>query len=125
MRHSGPEPSQVRTLLEIADRFEQSVVPRFDDLPWTVNHHDLHDANVVLDETGTEVASVLDFNDAVRAPQISDLAITATYAMLRQNEPEKAGRAVIAGYRRLIESTAVELEVFGETSLMRLCMNWA
>lgn len=117
--------SQIRTIRAIADRFEQEILPRLDDLPWAVVHHDLHDANVVLDRTGTEVAGVIDFNDAVHAPRISDLAISAAYAMLRQNDPERAFGAVIDGYRSIIEPTAPELELVGELSLMRLCMNWA
>ena len=110
---------------EIADRFHRSVLPRMASLPWAVVHHDLHDANVVLNDAGTSVAGVIDFNDAVCAPRVSDLAICAGYAMLRQEEPERAFRLVVEGYRSLIDLTAGELAVVGEMALMRLCMNWA
>lgn len=116
---------QIGIVRDITDRFRSTVLPRMDGLPWAVIHHDLHDANVVLNTAGTLVAGVIDFNDAVFAPRMSDLAISAGYAMLRQDDPESAFRAVVDGYRSIIEPTPDELELVGEMSLMRLCMNWA
>lgn len=116
---------QIEIVREITGRFRTTVLPRMRGLPWTVIHHDLHDGNVVLNDEGTSVAGVIDFNDAVFAPRISDLAISAGYAMLRQDDPERAFRAVVAGYRSITEPTSEELEVVGEMALMRLCMNWA
>ena len=116
---------QIEIVRDITDRFRWAVLPKLQALPWAVVHHDLHDANVVLNEAGTAVAGVIDFNDAVFAPRISDLAISAGYAMLRQDDPEKAFRAVVDGYRSITEPTPEELELVGEMSLMRLCMNWA
>lgn len=116
---------QLDTVRAITERFRRTVLPELSGLPWAVVHHDLHDANVVLNEAGTSVTGVIDFNDAVFAPRISDLAISAGYAMLRQDDPEKAFRTVVDGYRSITEPRREELEWVGEMSLMRLCMNWA
>lgn len=116
---------QVGIVREITDRFDQTVLPRLTSLPWAVIHHDLHDANVILNAAGTSVAGVIDFNDAVCAPRVSDLAICAGYAMLRQDDPERAFGLVSEGYRRLIDLTEDEAAVVGEMALMRLCINWA
>ena len=116
---------QIEIVREITDHFKTTVLPRLQGLPWTVIHHDLHDGNVVLNDEGTSVAGVIDFNDAVFAPRISDLAISAGYAMLRQDDPERAFGVVVEGYRSITEPTLEELEVVGEMALMRLCMNWA
>lgn len=116
---------QLEIVREITDRFHQTVLPRLASLPWTVIHHDLHDANVVLNDAGTAVAGVIDFNDAVCAPRVSDLAICAGYAMLRQDDPERTFGLVVEGYRRLIDLTDGEAAIVGEMALMRLCMNWA
>ncbi|TGD09193.1 hypothetical protein EB836_15330 [Brevibacterium sp. S111] len=116
---------RVSVVRRITDHFAERVLPRLSALPRAVIHHDLHDANVVLDEAGTAVAGVIDFNDAVCAPRISDLAISGAYAMLRRSDPEAAFRAVVDGYRRVLEPDPAELEVVGEMALMRLCMNWA
>lgn len=116
---------QVSVVRGITDHFAERVLPRLGALPRSVIHHDLHDANVVLDETGTAVAGVIDFNDAVCAPRISDLAISGAYAMLRRSDPEAAFLAVADGYRSVLEPDPAELESVGEMALMRLCMNWA
>ncbi|WP_157688924.1 phosphotransferase [Brevibacterium siliguriense] len=116
---------RVSVVRRITAHFAEHVLPRLGALPRAVIHHDLHDANVVLDETGTAVAGVIDFNDAVRAPRISDLAISGAYAMLRRSDPEAAFRAVVDGYLSVLEPEPAELEVVGEMALMRLCMNWA
>lgn len=119
------EDYRVRTVRHLTRRFEESVLVRLKELPWSVIHHDLHDGNVVLDEAGNSVAGVIDFNDAAAAPRVSDLAIAGAYAMLRQKDPEHTFRAVVDGYRSIIELTTDELDVVGEMALMRLCMNWA
>lgn len=116
---------RVSTVREIARSFKESVLPRLHELPWTVVHHDLHDANIIVNDLATSVIGVIDFNDAAHAPRISDLAIAGAYAMLRQVEPEPSFRSVVDGYRSVIEPTPEELELVGEMALMRLCMNWA
>lgn len=121
----GADQRQLGIVREITDRFRQTVLPRLASLPWAVIHHDLHDANVIVNGAGTSVVGVIDFNDAVYAPRVSDLAICAGYAMLRQADPERAFRLVVEGYRRLIDLTDGETAIVGEMALMRLCMNWA
>ncbi|WP_209374008.1 phosphotransferase [Brevibacterium renqingii] len=121
----GEQPERLSVIRGIVDRFAERVLPGLDELPRSVIHHDLHDANVVLDEAGQSLAGVIDFNDAVAAPRISDLAISGAYAMLGHSDPAAAFRSVIAGYRSVLEPEPAELDVVGEMALMRLCMNWA
>lgn len=116
---------RVKIVRELSRRFNDNVLPRLGQLPWAVIHHDLHDANVILDIGTQTVRGVIDFNDAVYAPRISDLAIAGAYAMLRQDEPEHSFREVVTGYRSVAEPTSEELELVGEMALMRLCMNWS
>jgi hydroxylysine kinase len=134
--HRGPEvveeslrglPDDGRTCVvaEISRRFGATVLPRLDNLPWSIIHHDLHDGNIVVDAVGSSVVGVIDFNDAAFAPRVADLAIAGAYAMLRQAEPERVFRAVVDGYRTILDLSSAELDVVGEMALMRLCMNWA
>lgn len=123
---AGAAPSERLSIIQhIADQFEKEVLPQLADLPWSVIHHDLHDGNVILDSTGYSVAGVIDFNDAVFAPRVTDLAISGAYAMLGQHSPEEAFRSVVAGYQNVLELDAQEVSVVGKMALMRLCMNWA
>lgn len=120
-----PDDGRTRVVAEVSRRFDMAVLPLLDALPWSVIHHDLHDGNVILDAAGKAVAGVIDFNDAAFAPRVADLAIAGAYAMLRQSEPEQVFRAVVDGYRSILDLSSAELDVVGEMALMRLCMNWA
>lgn len=116
---------RTRVVDQVSRRFGTTVLPLLDTLPWSIIHHDLHDGNVILDAAGRSVAGVIDFNDAAFAPRVADLAIAGAYAMLRQAEPERVFRAVVDGYRSILDLSSAELDVVGEMALMRLCMNWA
>lgn len=114
-----------RVVRRVGESFRREVVPRLERLPWAVIHHDLHDGNLILDEDEQSVKGVIDFNDAAYAPRVSDIAIAAAYAMLRQDDPEESFRTVIAGYESHLSLVPEETEVVADMALMRLCMNWA
>ena len=124
-RAGAQQTERLTVIRRITESFSDHVLPRLAGLPRSVIHHDLHDANVVLDPAGRAVAGVIDFNDAVCAPRVSDLAISGAYAMLGHSDPAGAFSSVVDGYRSVLEPEPAELAVVGEMALMRLCMNWA
>ncbi|MGW4728385.1 phosphotransferase enzyme family protein [Streptomyces shenzhenensis] len=73
--HAGPGLRPV--LREAVEEFRGHVVPVRDSLPAQVVHADLNLSNVFV-ERGS-VSAVIDFGDAVHAPRVYDVAVSACY----------------------------------------------
>ncbi|WP_162794192.1 phosphotransferase enzyme family protein [Streptomyces paludis] len=74
------------TLKEIIAGFREHVVPVRDTLPAQVLHADCNLSNVLV-ENGA-VSGIIDFGDAVHAPRVYDLAVTACYLGLALGDLE-------------------------------------
>ena len=68
-------------------------------LPHSVIHNDANDYNVLVDEAGSRVVSLLDFGDMVYSATAGNLAVALAYAMLDREDPMAAAAQVAAGYR--------------------------
>ncbi len=58
-------------------RLRQTSLPALHDMRSQVIHNDIHPGNVLLDDR-RQISGVIDFGDAIRAPVIQDLAVSAT-----------------------------------------------
>ena len=95
-------------------------------LPKTTVHQDLHDQNVLVEAAGhSRVSGVIDFDDAFYTARAADLAIAATYGMLRQPNPLECFTAVLDGYFSVSPLTQEEVEALFPMSVLRLAVNWA
>ncbi|MEW1722932.1 phosphotransferase [Streptomyces sp. NPDC093109] len=74
------------TLKEIVAGFREHVVPVRDALPAQVLHADFNLSNVLVEDGA--VSGIIDFGDAVHAPRVYDIAVTACYLGLALGGPE-------------------------------------
>ncbi len=106
-----------------ASGFRQRVVPRLAQLRRAVIHNDANRANLVVDESGSRLLSIIDFGDMVESWLVVDPSIAATYVMLDRAQPLKAAAAVFAGYGEELTLQPAEAETVFDFICMRLCMS--
>src|SRR5207237_7467952 len=63
-------------------------------LPAGVIHGDANDYNILVDESGSRVTSILDLGDMTHTATVCDLAIALAYVMLDKQDPIAAARSV-------------------------------
>ncbi|WP_125106607.1 phosphotransferase [Gulosibacter massiliensis] len=103
--------------------FEQSAAPHFSSLPFSVVHHDLHDSNLLVDESISRVCGVLDFGDMVWGPRVAELVVAAGYGCRNASDRGAAYLEIAAGWGSLRKLTAVEARVLLPASIGRLAVN--
>lgn len=98
------------------------------DLPHSVVHHDLNDANILIDVDAAgelQISGVVDVGDALHSARVTEVAIAAAYAMVRKTDPLAAATEVVAGFHEVVALTGRELAAVYPLALARLCMNAA
>lgn len=98
-------------IIACIDRFVVETLPHLHALPRQLIHNDLNRDNVLA--VGGEITGLLDFGDAISAPRIVDLAVTATY-FCRTGDPADLIRSVMAmarGYASVLPLDPAELAV--------------
>jgi len=88
-----------------------------------VIHNDANRNNVLVDDSGTRVVSVIDYGDMIHSWLILEPAIAATYAMHRQADPLASAAALVAGYHGELALNETEIELVFDLIGMRLCMS--
>ncbi|SEM46416.1 Ser/Thr protein kinase RdoA involved in Cpx stress response, MazF antagonist [Pseudomonas sp. ok272] len=118
------EPDQLPLVSTLLDRFETYVKPRLGTLRAQVIHNDLNPHNVMLDgETGSRVAAIIDFGDALHAPLINELGTALSYQFdADASDPLWQIKAFVAAYHAKIPLLAEELEVLGDLIALRMAM---
>ncbi len=101
--------------------YRARVLPRLRELRRAVIHNDANRANVLVNESGTEVISIIDFGDMVESWLVIEAVIAASYAMLDQADPLPLAAAVMRGYQAELPLLAVEIETVFDFICMRLC----
>ncbi|MFY1667896.1 phosphotransferase [Pseudomonas sp. Pseu.R1] len=111
----------VTTLL---DRYEAQIKPLLPTLRSQVIHNDLNPHNVILDpETGTRVAAIIDFGDALHAPLVNELGTALSYQFdASAPDPLWQIKAFIAAYNAHIPLLQQELDILGDLIAMRMAM---
>ena len=88
-----------------------------------VIHNDANRENVIVDESGSQVTSIIDFGDMIHAWLVLEPAIAAAYAMLEQPDPMASAQALVGGYHRGLALTETEIGLLFDLIGMRLCMS--
>ncbi len=103
--------------------YRGEVAGRLGDLRRGVIHNDANGGNVLLDDSGTRVVSIIDFGDMVESWLAVEVAIAATYAMLEQEQPLTIAQQLAAGYHAVLPLHDVEINALFGFICMRLCMS--
>ena len=62
------------------------MAPRFPELRTSVIHNDANDNNILVQESGSQVKSIIDFGDMVHTYTICELAIAIAYMILDKED---------------------------------------
>ena len=117
------EPAQ-RALVELFEaRYRDRVVPALPQLRRGVIHNDANRGNVVVDESGQALVSIIDFGDMVESWLVVEPAIAATYAMLEQDDPLSQAASLFRGYQTEIPLAPLETELAFDFICLRLCLS--
>jgi Ser/Thr protein kinase RdoA (MazF antagonist) len=112
---------------ELVEHFESGYLRRVpaaqSQLPRQVIHNDANRENVVVDDSGQRVLSVIDFGDMIHSWRVLEPAIAASYAMLGQSDPLASAQALVAGYHAKLALNATETGLLLDLIGMRLCMS--
>jgi len=111
----------------LVEHFEQGylqrVLPLAAQLRRGVIHNDANRENVLVDDSGNEIISVIDFGDMIETWRVLEPAIAATYAMHDQPDPLASAAALVAGYHRELKLSETEIGLLFDLMGMRLCMS--
>jgi len=112
-----------RALVETFENgYRERLLPRQHDLRRSVIHNDANRANVLVDETGLQVVSIIDFGDMMNSWLVAEPAIAATYVMLDQADPLSMASELLRGYHQTLPLTTTEISLVFDLICMRLCM---
>ncbi len=103
--------------------YRKRVLPLQQQLRRGVIHNDANRGNVIIDDGGTRVTSIIDFGDMIHSWLVLEPAIACAYAMHGQPEPLACAQALVAGYHRGLTLDAAEIDVVFDLVCMRLCMS--
>jgi len=125
--HEGAITSPARRdlVLRTIAQFEE-VLPRLAPLRRSVIHGDANDWNVLVKVSparGHEASSVIDFGDMHLGLTVAEPGVAAAYALLGQEDPLAAGRALVAGYHAAFPLREDELAVFWPLVKARLAVS--
>ncbi|HEY0187741.1 MAG TPA: phosphotransferase [Cellulomonas sp.] len=116
-RHLGP--ALAPTAHAVVAAYREDVGPRRPSLPRQVLHADLNLSNVLV--TSGHVTGIIDFGDAVHAPRVHDVALTACYLAIALGDLDDP---VVLRYREraaaLVRLTAQERALLPLLALARL-----
>jgi Ser/Thr protein kinase RdoA (MazF antagonist) len=115
---------QLPLVSALLDHHEQQVKPQLARLRAQVIHNDLNPHNVMLDcETGSRVAAIIDFGDALHAPLINELGTALSYQVdADASDPLWLIKAFVAAYNARIPLQTEELAVLGDLITLRMAM---
>jgi hydroxylysine kinase len=126
-----PDPEHRHLAETVVRLFEDTVVPRLDELETQVIHGDFSPYNVVVDEEGDRyVTGVIDFGDTMRSAVIFDPAVALANLLGRTpDDPWRDPCAFVAGYERARPIKDRELPLLPVAALARLTLralitNW-
>ncbi|WP_157936814.1 phosphotransferase [Geodermatophilus chilensis] len=125
-----PDPATRDLAVAAAEGFAADVAPQLAELPRTVVHQDLHDANLLVGQVDgrPRVTGVLDFGDMLDGLRVAELAVAAGYAARLTGDPLQGLLDVVAGWGREASLSEAEAQVVLPLARTRLAVNatvWA
>ena len=133
MENSGVALAAYKPLLANAD--ERKLVEHFESgylarvmtvqgqLRRGVIHNDANRENVIVDESGSRVTSLIDFGDMNHSWLVLEPGIAAAYSMMGQPDPMASALALVRGYHQGLALTETEIGLIFDLVGMRLCMS--
>jgi len=119
-----PDPGTRDLVRQVLVDKAAATLPGLQALPSQVIHNDFHRDNLLVDPGDpARLCGILDFGDALHAPRVQDLAVTAAYAALEHPRPLEAVGAVVDGYCQRVELEEVELEALPDLISIRLAQS--
>lgn len=113
-----------RSLVEhFESGFRDRVLPVQHELRRAVIHNDANRQNVIVDDKGQQVLSIIDFGDMLNLWLVVEPAIAAAYAMFDEPDPLRAAQSLVGGYHRALPLTETEISLVFDLICMRLCMS--
>ncbi|TSK53806.1 Hydroxylysine kinase [Bagarius yarrelli] len=115
------EPMQL-IIKEVLDRYRNQVIPKLPSFRKCINHGDLNDLNILVDQTrssGYRISGILDFGDMSSGYFIFELAIVIMYMMIESPNPLEVGGPVIAGFESVFPLNADERDALYTLVLCR------
>ncbi len=116
-------PAERRLVEHFETGFRERVLPLKHELRRSVIHNDANRQNVIVDDKGQQVLSIIDFGDMLELWLVVEPAIAAAYAMLDEPDPLRAAQALVGGYHRTLALTETETSLVFDLICMRLCMS--
>lgn len=114
-----------RLVALVLDRFHDDALPMLRQLPSQPIHNDFNRNNIILDPASLRLTGIIDFGDAVAAPRIVDLAVTAAHQIYDQADPLTAAGEVVAAYGSIVPLSLPELHLLPVLICTRLMMRIA
>lgn len=115
---------QRRQLIEYFEAgFRRRVLPRQAQMRRSVIHNDANDNNVLIDDEGRRVVSIIDFGDMVNSWLAAEPAVAAAYAMLGSSSPLRVACAILRGYHKTLALRDIEISLIFDLICMRLCIS--
>jgi 4-aminobutyrate aminotransferase-like enzyme/Ser/Thr protein kinase RdoA (MazF antagonist) len=116
-----------RTLIEkFIHRYDAEVTPLLPQLRRSVIYGDANDYNVLVSPPWPlprQAVSVIDFGDMHYGLTVSELAITAAYAILGKKDVLRAAASVVAGYHQSLPLEECEIACLFPLMAMRLAVS--
>jgi len=108
--------------------FDSRVLSNLQSFKLVLIHGDFNEQNILVKKNQDgefDVCGILDFGDTHYAPQLFDIAIACTYAMLECKTMDviEAPRYVLKGYLQIINLTAEEWKILPLCVLARLAQS--
>ena len=114
-------PARRALVARMLDRFEERVLPEWQQLRGQVVHGDFNLDNLLLDDSG-RVTGILDFGDCCHTALVADIAV-ALASFLRGRPDEDAfrvARIALDGFESRMPLEPLELELLGDLVAARL-----
>ncbi len=91
----------------------------------SIIHNDINDNNIVVSSEliNPKVTAIIDYGDAMSTQIINDVAITCSYAIMREKDPLDAALPVVKGYNSTFPLLEEELEHLYTTIAMRMVIS--
>ncbi|MCK5915915.1 MAG: phosphotransferase, partial [Deltaproteobacteria bacterium] len=119
------DPEQKELVDYFLTLYQTQTMPLLSELPQGVIHNDANDMNLLIDDkqNPTAITGLIDFGDMVHTQLINELAITAAYVLMNQNDPLKTLGILVAGYHQVRPLADLELEVLFPLIALRLSVS--
>jgi len=107
----------------VLENFSIKIRPKLDKLRTQVIHNDMNPDNLLVKESNPQLVSgIIDFGDMVNTPLINDLAVAASYQVVKQQDLFIGTCDLLAGYQDEYPLTEAEISLLPGLIVNRITM---